>query len=271
MVKIKIENIKTFLSVFEGLEKILDEAKLKFTKNGLVLNEIDDGRIILINSLMEKEEFFSVYELDEEFEFGVNLSDFVIILKRLKNYENVVITRDILSNKLVFNIEKCGSIIKSMGISHIDIGDSGIKPEALDSIEYGNQFSMKITELNEIVKDCNVYSETIPFKFDMENLIVDIGDNLIGSYINFTKAVIEKGEQSITNLAFPLEYVKNILKVGTIYGTPASKSFKNADIKLSLQENDPMILKMVLKGFMDSHITFDLAPRIEDNNEEDEY
>jgi proliferating cell nuclear antigen len=259
MFEITMKDLKTVKGIFEALSAVITEAKMKFNKDGVFLEAIDDGRICLVGLKLDKDDFDS-YKCDGEYVLGLNFDDLTKVMKRGNAKEAVTFAYnpDLKTIKILFKAEESKKSRK-FGLGLIDLGDSGIKPEALEAIAYGSKISIPIGYLDEAIKDADIFGETLIISMNTDNLCFHT-EGQIGE----SETVLERGDTGIQDYqctekaenTFALTYLKNIAKVGAI-----------ADrIELSLNSSSPMKAKFALMS--SSNIRYYLAPRIDEAPED---
>ena len=79
---ISIENnAKSFCGLVNGLSTLFEDINIRFSKNGVNICEIDDGRIGLMRVFIDQYEF-NEFNVSEKFNWSVNIGDLNKILYR---------------------------------------------------------------------------------------------------------------------------------------------------------------------------------------------
>jgi hypothetical protein len=147
-------------------------------------------------------------------------------------------------------------------INTIEIGDSGLRPEALEGLKYPNSFEFNKEEFERNIKYGIIFSETLTIsckkgkvKFWNEGKIGGFNNNYDLKSDFLTSYKFEED----TELTFALEYLKRIMK-----------SFKKVKkIKIFLKPQTP--LKVVAYLGSGIRAVNYLAPRIEEDDEDEDY
>lgn len=260
MFEITLKDSKLVRGIFEAIAAIVGESKILFAPNGVTLNSIDDGRICLISLTLDESDFDG-YKCDEEYDLGLNIDDLVKILKRSSANDEITFTYKPETKKIKITMKsEKGKKSRRFSLGLIDLGDSGIKPEALDGIQYNAGISIPLNYLDEAIKDADIFSETLLITLSNEDGIVFKSEGQIGE----SETVLEKDDEGVQDFnvtekgdgTFALQYLKNIVKIGAI-----------ADrVELSLNPNTP--LKAKFKILSGSSFKYFLAPRIEEEEED---
>ena len=261
MFEIKFNEAKLVKGIFESISAIVAETKMVFAPEGISLNSIDDGRICLISLFLDSSDFDD-YKCEISYELGLNIEDLVKILKRSGGSDKITFKYKPETKKISILIKKEGSKkSRQFSLQLIELGDSGIKPEALESIEYSAQVQVPVSYLDEAIKDADIFSDTLIVKMSDEEGIIFKAEGQIGE----SECILEKDDDGVEDFkvessgegTFALDYLKNIIKIGSI-----------AD-KVSLHLNSETPLKAKFNIMANSSFSYYLAPRIEE--EEDDY
>jgi proliferating cell nuclear antigen len=259
MFEITLNDSKLFRGIFEAISAIVSESRIQISKKGIVLNSIDDGRICLIGLHLDKDDF-DAYKCDEDYDIGLNIDDMVKILKRSNPTESITLSFDPNVKRIKIIMKKVDSKKKrEFSLQLIELGDSGVKPEALEKIKYSSEICLPLAYIDEAIKDADIFAETLNLKIEEEG----IKFNATGQ-IGESETFIEKGDPGVTKLevsemgegTFALQYMKNILKIGVIAES----------VNLFINSNTP--IKCIFKILSSSSFTYYLAPRIEEEEED---
>jgi proliferating cell nuclear antigen len=260
MFEIMSKDLKTIKGVFEAISAVVSEAKMKFTPNGIFLDAIDEGRICLIGMKLDKDDF-DTYKCSDTYELGINMEDVTKILRRgtAKEEITLVYNPDIKKIKILLKAEKSKKA-RQFGLGLIQLGDTGIKPEALDKIEYTSKISIPLSYLEEAIKDADIFSECLILSINKENMMFK-AEGQIGE----SETVLESGDEGIQDFTcgvetgdntFALAYLKNIVKVSAI----------SDRVELSINAGTPMKAKFLVMS--SSLFKYYLAPRIDEQEED---
>lgn len=260
MFEITLNDAKTVKGIFEAISAVVGESKMSFTPDGITMNAIDDGRICLVGLELSKDDF-DAYKCEDSYDLGLNIEDMVKILKRSSSSDSITFKYKPKSKKIQISMKDLSSKkSRHFSLQLIDLGDSGIKPEALENIEYQATATIPISYLEEAIKDADIFSETLQFKMSGSGGIEFKSEGQIGA----TETQLAKDDDSIQNFSvedeaegtFALQYLKNIIKINAI-----------ADlVNLSLNSNTPV--KAKFNVLSSSNFTYYLAPRIEEEEED---
>ncbi len=260
MFEIKFEKSKTVKGIFEAISAIVDETKMNFGPKGITLNSIDDGRICLVGLKLDMNDCDG-YKCDKDYELGLNIVDMVKILRRSGSNDAITFkyNPDVKSIKVLMKSEGSKKA-RQFSLQLMELGDDGLKPGALESIDYMAKASIPLAYLEEAIKDADIFSETMIVSIADDEGIVFKAQGQIGE----SECILEKDDEGINDFiasekgegTFPLEYLKDIIKIGTITDR----------VEISLNPNTPIKAKFNILS--SSSFTYFLAPRIEEEEED---
>jgi proliferating cell nuclear antigen len=259
MFEITLKDSKLVRGIFEAISAIVSETKMEFSPSGISMNAIDDGRICLVGLKLDKDDF-DTYKCEGSYVLGLNIDDMVKILRRSGAGDSITFKYSPETKKIniLMKSEKSKKS-RQFGLQLIELGDSGIKPEALDNITYASKISIPLSYLDEAIKDADIFSETLVLSMADDGITFK-AEGQIGE----SETVLEKGDEGIQDFSctekgdgtFALQYLKNIVKISAI-----------ADrVELSLNSNTP--LKAKFNILSSSLFKYYLAPRIDEKEED---
>jgi proliferating cell nuclear antigen len=261
MIELEI-NQKILENCILAVSKIVSEAKIVISKKTVSIESIDDGRICLILLSINDDEF-EKYHVDEKAEIGVNIDDLHKIINRFSDHKNITLTYNKDEKSPQFKIHgKNENGNKKMNIQMIEMGDSSVKPEALNKINFTNSAIFPTFYLKEAIKDSDLFSDTIDMNFSEDSINFHaLGQNGESDCCwdnNDTFEDFEFKETFQNPPVFALTYLKKILFCENL----------SEKIKLSLNQSTPV--KIECKFGNSSSLKYYLAPRVEETEEEQE-
>jgi len=239
----------------EEIEEI--DRLLKFAR----LNSYDSKHLFV--ELKNKKE--SIEESLNEIALGLNLEDLTKLLKRVKINEKIELTSGEGKSLDITMIPNNAKKVRVFNMALIDIDSEEINMESLKGMSFDNKVKIPIEMMNEAIKDMEIYSEVLQVKVN-DNLIFST-EGSIGKY----QQTIEKDELQVADFncesegSFAIQFMKSIMKIGSMYGTTSTKTFKNASMEIHLKSEAPM--KMIFKAMDNSEIQYWLAPRVEEDTD----
>ncbi len=226
---------------------LLNEAVLTVDSNGVSLVSMDSANVALVEFNILAGAFREL-EASEKTEFGVNMSDLVSVMRRVKSTETLEMSMD----DGMLSIKISGNAKRAFQIPLIDVK----KETKIPQLEFPASIEIKAEFLEDGISDAEIISDAVIFEADPDSFkIRSRGDN------RTAELQMQKGEDGIVSLeakdhvksTFSLDYLKKMIK--------ASKISDVASVKIG---ND-YPLRMTFTVLDKAHIGFVLAPRIEND------
>jgi DNA polymerase III sliding clamp (beta) subunit (PCNA family) len=249
--KILVKLFKAFVKCFAELK---DEMIIVVKKTQFEICAMDGSHIALVHAQLESSEFIE-YTIEKEFNFCFNAKKLKEYFKTLKA-ENLTLTIDLV--KKTYLIEAIQNGINTQFTDKLlDLEYEEINMNSLNSMEYDNQYNISLELLNQIV---NLKSEIIQIK--------QINDAL-QFIMNEQKITINNSARKDSEIQFSTQFMKKLIIAHSELFNKQSKLFKNATIELNYRSEAPLkaIVKFEQYKFA---ITYFIAPRVEEDPEEEE-
>jgi proliferating cell nuclear antigen len=231
------------------IAEILDEGVFKVDSNGLSLLSPDRSMIAVVNFKLLASAFEEFKCTGEEF-LGLNLSNLVAIVKRIKPNDKVILKKEDKTNSLEIILEGNGK--RKFEIPLLDISTE--RPP-IDQLEFRGRIELDSNVLEEGISDADIVDDSVVFEAGSELFKMWAkGD------VSSTQLELRKGEHGLIKIEsedkirarYPLEYLKKMIK--------ASKLASQVVIEFS---ND-YPLRMDFRDVDKLNLSFILAPRVED-------
>ncbi|MFW9832051.1 MAG: proliferating cell nuclear antigen (pcna) [Candidatus Thorarchaeota archaeon] len=250
MFEAKFDDAKTWQALITAISALVDEANFELSPKGLTLRAMDPSRIAMIDFELPKSAF-SEYKCDEEGQLGINLDDMEKIVKRAGAGNSLSISLDREKNQIQMTLE--GRTRRSFRISLIELGAD--RPPTLN-VEFDVNIKITADTLKEIIQDADIISDFIAIDATPDALTISArGDtgNLNVSIDKNEEALLEYTVKQPAKSLYALEYLNDMMKAVAASDTVQMEFGKGTPIKL---------LFAVSSG---GHITYYLAPRVEDD------
>jgi hypothetical protein len=227
------------------LKDLVDECKIKFTKEGFEIKMIDKSLICLldisIKNCYERSNF-----LKEEINIILNISEFIKILECKEPDQNIKII--FTPEKMLIHFQRTEKKSDKFKLSLLDENLIDDIPEL--NILYNDKFILKSKEFSKL---CNKIK-----KFDTKIVIKTISENniTIGSLnevieLNITPTSIEIGNKEL-NVILLLKYINIFCR---------SDKFTN-ELKINvIDNNNPIMLEYIVMNYKDSYVKFVISPQ----------
>lgn len=244
MIKIGLNDIKSFKSILSVAETILTEVKFELDNDGLRFRGMDGGHTSYFEADFKKDCFLS-YDLDEIDSIIIDTHDMNTILKRVKNTDDatIIINDDVLTIQVLSDGNE-----KSFKLNSIDMEyDSPNMP----LIEYPVSADVDFNKFKDNVMDANLYDDRLRVKVVESNLIIH-NKSMIGSYES--KLQLDEDYQGNLSSVFSMNLISKFLKLSTL----------SNNVEISLGSDMPILFTLV-DDFEDITIKLLIAPIIEED------
>ena len=232
--EIKIDNAKYFGECVRAIAPLVDEANLKFSKEGLSVLSLDKTSVALVDFNMPSK-VFSKYEVENE-SIGINIEDFNKIISRARDGESLTINKAKTKITAIFAI---GNSKRRYTINLIDVKETkDIVPKVDAKIDIiGSELS---NELNDAVS----ISDFVTLNLSKSGFEVYAKGDIAEMQNECNPDKISEKEAKGT---FNLEYLRAMIK----------GCDKGSMINLTLANNEPLSISY---NIGEARLRFVLAP-----------
>lgn len=239
--------------LIECLSKINEEAIITIEDKKLKCKFMDTAHIMLVIAEME------IFESSKDCEFGLQIEDMTKVLKRFDGKESLLL----LVNEKEVKLEQFS---KTFILDKIDINFDEIQEQVLLSMydSTNSSFDVLYLRLNEVIKDCEIFSDVIEFKCE-KNIIKVYDGKIEPKYSNTLTGGVNLSE---FDNVYAISYMKLILKSHLMFGKKMnSKIVKESMLKFTVKEESPIMVDIKDNGETWKMVFF-LAPRVEEEEED---
>ncbi|MHA1292796.1 MAG: proliferating cell nuclear antigen (pcna) [Promethearchaeota archaeon] len=257
---LKLENSRIIKGIVETLASIIDETEFLVTPKEFAISAMDPSRICLLKLSIKKENF-DEYKCSKESKIGLNLDDLDKILKRCSTNDTIEINFKEKEQKIKIKMKREGSSrIRTFSLALLDIEIEEISVDNLLKIEYPVKWIIEPEFLVEAIKDAEIYSEILNIKAIENQGLLFSSSGQIGEmeYNLALEDLLEADISETSSGAYSLTFLKAILKIASI----------TEKLEISLKTDHP--LKMIFNLLEGGELTYFLAPRVEEEEFEDE-
>lgn len=243
MFKLELTDHKLIKNAFESISHIVDEITLTADSEALHLKCLSRDHITFITMDLEKT-VFDEYQCDVPEKIAIDCTEFMKILKRLKNSDILELNLD--NTKNTFNIIMKGDAVRKFNIQLIDMEyDNPTPPE----INLPCTVNLPSDLLKSYVEDIEVFSDKLYFIVDENYLKVQSSGELGDAEIEYLHG---ENISSVVRSQFSIPKLKDILR---------SNKFSK-EITLEIGEDMPIKVSLKLPAG-DGELNYLLAPRLE--------
>ncbi len=231
------------------ISDLVNEARFKITKNAVELIAMDPANVaMVIFKLLSS--CFSEYDVKEDTEIAINLTNLKQILKRAKPTDKVVIEID-KENKLLIQLQS--NSLRTFSLPILELEE---REQKIPELEFPVKIKMSSAVLNESIEDADIVAESVSFIVDAEKFSVKAAGDLSKAHIeinNDSETQICSEVDGAIKSKYSIEYLKKMMN-----GSRLSK-----DVELFFNQDYP--LKLDYKVTDKVLLSFILAPRVEND------
>jgi proliferating cell nuclear antigen len=249
MFKASLNEPKIFVDSILTIGELIDEGIFKIDKNGINLKATDRAMVAAIDFKILPTAF-DKFEVKEKLSIGLNITNFISILKRVKSGDKLVLElKD--SNRLEITIQNSSK--RKFTLPLLELKEEEL-PQ-IEQLEFSCEAELSSDVLKDGLEDAEVVSDSVvfvasPTKFS----IIAEGD------VNRTELELEKGSEALLSLnakeetraRYPLDYLKKMIKASKISNRVKLEWGKDYPMKIGFKVEDKLSLNFVL------------APRVEE-------
>jgi proliferating cell nuclear antigen len=234
----------TLRSIIDSVGILVDEAKIRVTKEGVSLKAVDPAHVAMVDLTLGKGAFDD-FKADEG-EFGVDLEKLKDILKLAGVDDEVHLKLDTTNNKLEVRI---GNLTRRMSL--VDV--SGMTDPKVPKLELPATITLSVGELERGIRASEAVSDHVALSATPEEfeLTAEGDTDTVSLRLEKTMLGALKVKDKARSL-FSLDYFANMVKAAK--GSPSLTIHLGSDYPVRLEFE-------IAKG--NGHVTYLLAPRIE--------
>ncbi|MFW6230406.1 MAG: proliferating cell nuclear antigen (pcna) [Nanoarchaeota archaeon] len=246
--KFSLSEPKYFKDSITIIADLVTEARFRFSEDMMELVAMDPANVAMVIYKLFSSSF-TTYEVSEEAEIGVNLSNLKQILRRVGSSDSMEV--EVADNKL--NVKILGASTRTFSIPILDMDERQQKVPEL-------KFPVKITTsagiLSDAIDDVDIVGESVAFIADSDKIMVAAEGDLSRAKIEIKKdenTTINSELESPVKAKYSIEYLKKMVQ--------GSKLTSN----VSLYFNTDYPLKLEFLEMDKVYLGFILAPRVEND------
>lgn len=241
--QLKLESPKLLSDIVSIISELVNEVRLKITKEGLSLTAIDPANVAMVYFKLPAE-LFSQYDLEKDEVLGINLENMKSVLRRCGIGSSLTLQKQ--DNFLKLSIQD--KIKRDFTLALIDIESDD---KEMPKWEFNSVVKMDAPVFSEVIEDCLVVSDACTFSSTPSSFIIE-AKGLNSARAEFTTDEVELYSDNST-ARFSLEYLNKFIKGAKI----------SSRVTISFSDNHPMRIDFPTGNVM---LSFVLAPRVEQDN-----
>jgi proliferating cell nuclear antigen len=244
--KVVVENPDVLKKMFMLLDELNDDVNLMFTEHGMKIQSMDTSHVALTTVKISKE-FFTTYSVPQFVTIGIKLSTLVRVLGCIEGQFYFEYSEDFPDEFVICSEHE-----------HFRLRTIDMDSEEMDvpDMEYDVEIDADAGVLSKYFKNLASFGDTMAFSTDNETLNMSTSGDIGKVSMTIHDQRVKINGQLTAK--FASRYLVTFAKAASIS--------KTAIIRLANEQ--PILLKYEFGK--DSYISFFLAPKIVDNDTEDE-
>ncbi|MEM5778709.1 MAG: proliferating cell nuclear antigen (pcna) [Candidatus Aenigmatarchaeota archaeon] len=247
MFKAVTKDIRLLRDCIDTISQLIDDGLFKLKKDGIELMAADRAMVSFVDFKL-KSSSFDEYVCDKETSIGLNLLNFLTVLKRANINDKLTLNLNEKENKLEIVLD--GLSKRRFAIPLIEISREEL-PQ-VDKLEFGASAELRSDIFEQGINDADIIADSVVIELTKDNLrMFAEGDS------SKTELNLENGNEALfylnakekTSSRYSLEYLKKMIK-----GSRLSEK-----MKIMLGKDFP--LKIEFKG-ENASLSMILAPRV---------
>ena len=225
------------------ISELVNEAKIKVTKNGIELLAMDPASVSLTQFTLLSSAFVE-YELENEMELGLNLLNLTSVLKRAKPSDMVIISYNKLKNRLDLQLK--GESTRTFHLPIIDINDAENK---VPSLAFSATVEMPTVLFDEAIEDMNVVADSLAFIAEETRFTIEAQGKINAGRVEISgdsEISIKIGKEQKVMSKYSIEYLRKMIKGSKLTDTVVLSFNKEYPLCLEYKVTDKLLLKFIL-------------------------
>jgi proliferating cell nuclear antigen PCNA len=231
-----------------AIAEIIDEAELNIREDGWRMLAADRAVVAVVDFWLRKEAFTN-YKFERDERIGLNLINFLRVLKRAM--PNDVLSISLEGNKM--QLQLTGDSVRTFSLPLIDVTKSELPP--LDHLEFTSNFEITSDVLSSGIDDADLIADSLIFVSSSDGICFKSDSDSAGFELRLRQGSPGLKSMAVNSSArarYSLDYLKRIVKARRL-----------ADMaKIHFATEYPM--KLVFEVPSKAQLTFILAPRREE-------
>ncbi len=228
--------------------EIIDEGIFRISKDGLRLVAADRALVSVVDLRMGASAFDKI-ELTEDTSVGVNMSNFVSVLRRASGSDKITLKKEDNKNKLKIIID--GSSKRRFEVPILDISESDLPPT--DKLEFSSLAEIKSDILEQGIADAEIASDIVVFEASPELFKIKSEGESSMAELELEKGnpvVVKLESSAATKSGYPLDYLKKMVKAAKLAETATIKFSSDFPMKMEFDAGDKLKMSFVLAPHM---------------------
>jgi len=240
--KVTTDEPEVILTIAETAAEIIDEGIFKFGKDGISLKAADRALIAVID-LFISQNAFEEYEIKEEKEIGVNMTNFLSVLKRAKGGEKLSL--ELQENRLLITVYN--STKRKFHVPLLELSKEEIPP--VEQLEFKAQVTLRPDLLKEAIKDAEIITDAVTFHATPQSFQIVAEGDISKSELELTKdeeGLIQLNVKEESKAKYPIDYIEKVLKATKIADEVTISFSQDYPVRLDFKYENKARISMIL-------------------------
>jgi proliferating cell nuclear antigen PCNA len=227
----------------DTISQLIDDGLFKLKKDGIELIASDRAMVSFVDFKL-KASSFDEYECDKDSAIGLNLLNFLTVLKRIALNDKLILSLDEKENKLEVILE--GDSKRRFAIPLIEISREDL-PQ-IDQLQFSADAEIRSDIFEQGVNDADIIADSVIIELSPDNLKMFAEGNSSKSELNLEKgnnALISLNAKEKVHSRYSLEYLKKMIKGSKIADKTRILIGKDFPLKIEFK-GENAFLNMVL-------------------------
>jgi proliferating cell nuclear antigen len=242
MFKSRLTDPSLFINSIATIGELIDEGIFKLEKDGISFIAADRAMVAVVDFKISSTAFEN-YELDAEQSIGLNVTNFLSVLKRCGSGDKLSLS--LQDNKLEVLIENSSK--RRFVVPLLDLSKEEVPP--IDQLEFTAKAIIKPDVIQSGIEDAEIIADAVLFEISGNKFIMKAeGD------VSKAELELERGNEALIDLKadgeirsrYPLGYLKKMIKASKIADSVSIQFGQDYPMKLEFKAGDKASLTMVL-------------------------
>lgn len=243
-----LSDISLIRDSVDTISQLISEGVFKADKEGITFTATDRAIVAVVDFKIDKGAF-EVYEVSGTVKMGINIDNFLQMLRRAGANDKIELS--LSDDEAKLHIKMVGETVRKFSMPLLDIQESEVPSP--DALEFTTKLQIRTPVIEEGVSDAAIISDSLVFETEDSALLMKTDGDSSSAELRVDKS---GGLLSMTGkparARYPLDYLKKMVKAGRISDVATLSFGKDFPMRLEFVNPDRAAMRFLL------------APRVED-------
>lgn len=255
--KLLLENGAVFKKTIAVVSELMESACFKFTSEGIEFSGMDSSHVSMTTVIMHNS-LFKEYDLPEgNVSAGMGLRSLNNILKLVGDKDQLQISYDTSKDNAInvqfANVQKKRNYDFDLKLMDIDNDELEVP-----KLAFTHGLDMVSVDFAQVINDCVVFGDTVKLAVGGDKMVTSVDGELANSFMSLDGQAVLPNEGDPVTMNLALRYLQFFAK-----GKDVCKT-----VSLRLLDGLPICISYKIGDNDKSALTFYLAPKMEDEDEQ---